>query len=120
MRAEDTHRGDVVLVRFDPTRGREIRKRRPAVVISNDVACRLDAVLQVVPLTSMPDRQLRPYEARIDSDGSGLDKPSRAVANQIRSIDRKRIDRRLGRLSADELDSLDRAVAIQLGLRRQP
>ena len=116
----ELHRGDVVLVRFDPTRGREIRKTRPAVVVSNPVACRLDAVIQVVPLTSLPNRALRPYEARIDSADSGLTKPSRAVANQIRTIARKRIVRRLGGLATDELDALDRAIAIQLGLRREP
>jgi len=114
------HRGDVVLVRFDPTRGSEIRKTRPAVVVSNEVACRLDAVVQVVPLTSPPKRALRPFEASVDSGGTGLAKPSRAVANQIRSIARQRIARRLGFLAADEIEALDRAVAIQLGLRREP
>ena len=109
-------RGDVVLVRLDPGEGREIRKTRPAVVLSNNVACRFDAVVQVVPVTALPDRPLRPYEARVDPESSGLSKPSRAVANQIRSVARHRIGKRLGRLSPAELDAVDRAVAIQLGL----
>ena len=109
-------RGDVVRVRLDPGEGREIRKTRPAVVLSNNAACRFDAVIQVVPLTALPDRPLRPYEALIDSDASGLAKPSRAVANQIRTVAKHRLGKRLGRLSPTELTAVDRAVAIQLGL----
>ncbi len=108
-------RGGVVLVRFDPAEGREIRKTRPAVVVSNDVACRHDTVVQVVPITSLPDRGLRPYEARCGSSSSGLAHPSRAVANQIRTVARHRIGQLLGHLTPDETMDLDRALLIQLG-----
>ncbi len=110
-------RGDVVQVRLDPGEGRDIRKTRPAVVVSNQAACRFDSVLQVVPITAQPDRPLRPYEALIDTEPSGLAKPSRAVANQIRTIARHRITKRLGKLSTSERDAVDRAIAIQLGLK---
>ena len=113
-------RGDVVLVRFDPAERSEIRKTRPAVVVSNDAACRFDSVLQVVPLTGLPDRRLRPYEAQVESRASGLKKASRAVANQVRTISRERIARRLGHGSAEETHALDRALAIQLGLPLTP
>ena len=109
-------RGGVVRVRLDPGEGREIRKTRPAVVLSNSAACRFDSVVQVAPITALPKRPLRPYEAPIDSEASGLSKPSRAVANQIRTIARHRITKRVGRLSPTELEDVDRAVAIQLGL----
>jgi mRNA interferase MazF len=110
-------RGDVVRVRLDPGKGREIRKTRPAVVVSNNAACRFDSVVQVVPITALPDRPLRPYEARVDSDDSGLTKASRAVANQIRTVARRRVMKRLGNLTQTELADIDRAVAIQIGLR---
>jgi mRNA interferase MazF len=113
-------RGDVVLVRLDPAEGREISKTRPAIVISNDVACRLDAVVQIVPVTSLPDRALRPYESHIAATTSGLERPSRAVANQLRTVARHRVIERLGRLDAGELGALGRAVMIQLGLSREP
>ena len=109
-------RGSVVTVRFDPAQAREIRKTRPAVVVSNDVACRFDAVVQVVPLTRLPDRGLRPYESRVDSAGSGLARPSRLVTNQVRTISRQRIGAVLGRVSDDEQQALDRALRIQLAL----
>lgn len=110
-------RGDVVRVRLDPGEGREIRKTRPGVVLSNNAACRFDSVVQVVPITALPDRSLRPYESHIESKASGLTKPSRAVGNQIRTVAKHRITKRLGRLSTAELRDVDRAVAIQLGLR---
>lgn len=112
----DLQRGAVVTVRFDPAEGSEIRKTRPAVVVSNNAACRFDAVVQVVPVTGLPDRQLRPYEAFIDSDGSGLTRPSRAVTNQIRTITKRRIGRTLGRISSAEESALDTALKIQLAL----
>jgi len=110
-------RGDVVRVRLDPGEGSEIRKTRPAVVLANNAACRYDSVVQVVPITALPDRPLRPYEADIGSTSSGLAKPSRAVANQIRTITKHRITKRLGRLTTAELEAVDRAVTIQLGLQ---
>lgn len=110
-------RGDVVRVRLDPTEGREIRKTRPAVVVSNRAACRFDTVIQVVPITGPVDRELRPYEAEIGSHSSGLSKPSRAVANQIRTVARHRITTCLGQVTSTELEAIERAVSIQLGLR---
>lgn len=109
-------RGSVVQVRFDPTEGREIRKTRPAVVVSNDVACRFDAVVQVVPITNLPQRALRPYESPCGSRSSGLARPSRAVANQIRTVARKRLGQVMGSLTPDEVAALNQALQIQLAL----
>ena len=109
-------RGSVVTVRFDPTEGSEICKTRPAVVVSNDIACSHDAVVQVVPLTRIPERSLRPYETRVGSPDSGLAKPSRSVANQIRTISRDRIGTVVGRITPDEEAALDLALRIQLAL----
>ena len=109
-------RGDIFQVKLDPTEGREIRKTRPAVVVSNNSACRFDSVIQIVPITRLPERNLRPYECLVASVSSGLSKPSRAVANQIRTVARHRLGHHIGRVTSDELRNLDRAVAIQLGL----
>lgn len=109
-------RGDVVVVRLDPVEGREIRKTRPAVVLSNDAACAADAVVQIVPLTAMPQRLLRPFEAAVVSAESGVDKPSRAVANQLRTVSHDRVARIQGHVTPEELHAIERAVLIQLGL----
>jgi mRNA interferase MazF len=112
-------RGSVVSVRFDPGEGSEIRKTRPAVVISNDAACRFDAVIQVVPITGLPDRDLSPYESRVASRDSGVARPSRAVANQIRTISKQRVGKLLGQLGPEEQSALDRALEVQLSLCRE-
>ena len=109
-------RGAVVRVRFDPAVGREIRKIRPAVVVSNDADCRFAAIVQVVPVTRLPERSLRPYESLVESSASGLTRPSRLVANQIRTISKTRLGRALGRLTEAERLELDRALRIQLAL----
>jgi mRNA interferase MazF len=114
--SERIERGSVVTVRLDPAEGSEIRETRPAVDVSNDVACRFDAVVQVVPLTRLPDRRLRPYESRIASRESGLAKPSRLVANQLRTVSRQRVGAVLGRVTEDEERALDRALRVQLAL----
>ena len=114
--SEPLMRGSVVSVRFGPSEGREIRRTRPAVVVSNNAAGRFDAVVQVVPVTRMPTRPLRPYESHVDSSGSGLRRASRLVTNQVRTISKQRIGKLLGRISRDEVEALDRALRIQLGL----
>ena len=109
-------RGTVVQVRLDPTEGREIRKRRPAVVVSNDAACRFDAVVQVVAITSLPQRALRPYKSHCGSRSSGLARPSRVVANPIRTVSRQRLGQMIGRLTPDEVADMNPPLQIQVAL----
>jgi mRNA interferase MazF len=104
-------RGDVVWVALDPARGSEIRKTRPAVVISNDSCNRYGSRVVVLPVTSNVS-SLYPGEARIELAG----KPGRVLGDQIRSVDKERIRSRIGRLSQDELRDVEDAVRITLGL----
>ena len=67
-----------------------------------------------------PGGQQHHIKAQIESGASALGKPSRAVANQIRTVARHRIVKRIGRLTSRELDAVDRTLEIQLGLRREP
>jgi len=104
-------RGDVFWVNLDPVVGSEIRKTRPAVVVSYDSCNRFGARVVVLPITSNVD-SLYPGEAMIDVKG----RPGRALGDQIRSIDKRRLKARVSTLTADEMARIDEALAITLGL----
>jgi len=102
----------VFWVALDPSLGTEIKKTRPAVVVSNDSCNSYGARVVVLPLTSNVD-SLFPGEARVMLQG----KPARVLGDQIRSIDKARLRSRLGRLTDDELAEVDEALRITLALQ---
>jgi mRNA interferase MazF len=104
-------RGDVYWVVLDPTVGTEIRKTRPAVIVSNDSCNAYGTRVVVLPITSNVN-SLYPGEASVEVEG----KPARALGDQIRSIDKARLRTRVGRLSQDDLQAVDEAIRITLGL----
>jgi mRNA interferase MazF len=109
-------RGDVYLVDFDPTRGAEIRKTRPAVIIQNDIANQWSPVTIVAAITSHFDEEPYPTEVFIRRGEGGLQTDSVALLNQIRSIDKARLVRLLGAISAETMERIDRALVLSLGL----
>jgi mRNA interferase MazF len=104
-------RGEVYWVNFDPSVGGEIRKRRPAVVLSNDVACKFLNRVQVVPVSSNVDR-LYPSEAYITVKGSRR----KAMADQLATVSKERFGSKVGHISAADMREIERAVLIQLGI----
>jgi mRNA interferase MazF len=104
-------RGDVYWVNLDPVFGAEIRKTRPAVIVSNDSCNRYGARVVVLPITSNVD-SLYPGEAMVEVKG----KPGRALGDQIRSIDKRRLKARVSTLTAEEMARVEEALAITLGL----
>lgn len=99
---EPLHRFDVVLVNLDPSVGAEIKKTRPCLVVSPD---ELNDVLQtiiVAPITSTPPRTLPTRIQLRASEHSGLRCDSFAVLDQIKSIDRRRVITRMGRITPYE------------------
>jgi len=104
-------RCEVWWVNFDPSIGGEIKKKRPAVIVSNDASNKFLHPVQVVPLTSKTDR-LYPSEALVDFEG----KESKAMADQLATVSKSRLFNRAGVLSEEDMRKVEEAVKIQLGI----
>jgi mRNA interferase MazF len=110
-------RGDLYLVEFDPARGHEIQKTRPAVVIQNDIGNRHSPVTIVAAITSRLSPTPYPVEVVIaPTKGNGLSTQSAIQLSQIRSVDKRRLRKRLGSVDAETMHKVDEALAISLGL----
>ncbi len=106
-------RGEVWWVSFDPSLGGEIRKTRPALVLSNNAAnAALNRVI-VVPLTSQTAK-LYPGEAMVTLNGE----QRKAMADQIATASKQRLRDKLGSLSLADIAAVEKAVLLQLGIRR--
>jgi mRNA interferase MazF len=108
-------RGEIYWANLDPTLGSEIAKTRPVVIVSNDINNEYAATITVLPITSSTDR-IYPYEVEVTAKESGLKNTSKIKANQIRTIDKVRISRKLGELAKEKMQEIDKAIKIHLSI----
>jgi mRNA interferase MazF len=109
-------RGEIYLVTLDPTVGAEISKTRPALVISNDINNQFSDTITVIPITSSVDK-IYPFEVLLPSVGAGLSKNSKAKCNQIRTIDKMRLVKLLGKLRPEVIEAVEEATKIHLKMK---
>ncbi len=109
-------RGEIYLVNFDPTIGAEIKKTRPALVIQNDIANRYSPLTIVCAITSQYDEPLYPTEVLVRTPEGGMRVDSIILANQVRSVDKQRLVKRLGLLRPETIQKVDQALRLSLSL----
>lgn len=104
-------RGEIWWVNFDPAVGSEIRKYRPAVIISNDIANTYLSRVVVVPLTSNTSK-VYPGECLVDTG----EKIGKAMSDQIVAVDKQRLVKQFGRIKESDMQKISAAVRLHLGL----
>lgn len=110
-------RGEVYLVRLDPTEGSEQAGTRPAVVVSRDAINRYSPVLVICPLTDATRvSKLYPSDVKVQAPEGGLAKDSVVLTGQVRAIAKTRLLQRLGKLSQSTMSQIDQALKITLSL----
>jgi len=107
-------RGEVWLVNWNPARGSEQAGRRPALVIQNDIGNEKAPTTIVAAISSSV--RVYPMNVQINPPEGGLDNPSIIKTSQILTISKERLEKRLGRISRDSMDEVDKAIKLSLAL----
>lgn len=107
-------RGEIFLVSLDPTVGSEIAKTRPGLIISNDIGNRYSDRVIVAPITSGGTERVYPFEVRLQRDEGGLSETSKAMLDQMRSVDKQRLGRWIGNAPAHVMQAIDQAIRLTL------
>lgn len=110
-------RGSVVWVALDPTRGAEVPKTRPCVIVSREIANEISQTVTIVPLSSLRGRaQERLVQPIVRARETHLSKDSRALCDQVHTIDKGRVQRIVGVLGAEPMQRIDRGLILHLKL----
>jgi len=104
-------RGEIWWVNFDPSVGADVKKRRPAIIVSNNTANSYLNRVQVIPLTSNVSK-LYPCEVLVDFNGV----KSKAMADQLTTVSKLRVVNRAGEITHYEIKNIEKAIKLQLAL----
>lgn len=108
-------RGEIFVANLNPAFGREIHKKRPVLVISKNILNQILPTVIIVPLSSIVPQFIGPDVVKVNSQ-KGLDKPSAIIINQLRSIDKDRLVKKVGRLSKTNLEQVEEAIKTVLDM----
>jgi len=107
-------RGEVWVVNWNPARGSEQAGKRPALVIQNDIGNEKAPTTIVAAISSSV--RLYPMNVEINPPEGGIDRSSLIKTSQILTVAKERLEKRLGRLSKDRMDDVDKAIKLSLAL----
>ncbi|MFH1962739.1 MAG: type II toxin-antitoxin system PemK/MazF family toxin [bacterium] len=109
-------RGEIYWVNLEPTLGTEIKKTRPCLIVSCDEANESYGQVTILPLTSQHLETIAPFHVFLPIDETGLDKDSKALAEQIRTVSKLRLIKMAGRIQEDLMVKIAWAMKIHLDL----
>ena len=110
-------RGDLFSACLDPVVGSEQGGIRPVLVIQNDVGNRYSPTVIVLAITGQVNKARLPTHVPIACEGTGLQKDSVVLAEQIRTLDKRRLRERMGRVDGELMERIDAAIAVSFGLQ---
>jgi mRNA interferase MazF len=114
--ADFPRRGQIHWVDFDPIKGSEQGGRRPALIVSNEIANRYSSVVIVVPLTTTPQKKSYPQNVSFPVN-KPLPKASTAYCGQMRTVSKERLDGHRADVSKEQMEAIDKALLFALGLQ---
>jgi mRNA interferase MazF len=109
-------RGEIYLAALDPTMGHEIAKTRPVVIISNNISNEYSGTITILPITSKNLKKIYPFEAELKKGSGNLPKNSKVKTDQIRTLDKRRLIKKIGQLDAECILRIEKALKIHIGL----
>ena len=117
MKTNPPKRGEIWIVRFDPTVGAEIKKDRPALIVSNDINNQYASTVTILAITGYKGEKIFPYEVLIPLlPETGLTKESKVKCSQIRTVDKSRLLHLIGKIRDNWWLEIERALKIHLGM----
>jgi len=108
-------RGEIYLIDFEPSVGAEIRKKRPALIISCDEANKHLKTIMVIPFSSKTER-VYPFEVLVEKEDSGLEANSKLKIPQMRAVEKARLKKYIGTISNDILARVEKAIKLHLAM----
>jgi mRNA interferase MazF len=113
---QQCRRGELYYADLNPTRGHEQGGRRPVLVIQNDIGNQFSPITIIAPLTTVFSSRIYPTEVRVAAGTGGLPEASSVLLNQIKAIDKTRLETRVGQFDARTMRQVDEAIKMSLGL----
>ena len=115
----EVHRGEVFYADLSPVVGSEQGGIRPVLIIQNEVGNRHSPTVIAAAITSRQDKNRLPTHISVSADRCGLDKDSIILTDQIRTLDKRRLRERAGRISPEDMRRVDEALGVSMGLDAQ-
>jgi len=109
-------RGDIFYADLSPVIGSEQGGIRPVLIVQNDVGNKFSPTVIAAAITSQRFKTSLPTHIQVNADGCGLAKDSIVLLEQVRTIDKRRLKEKMGNLNENEMNRIDKALSVSLGI----